>query len=71
MPAATPALTVEKMHKSFGRLEVLTRLLVDGLHEIMNKHGVAHYSTHAGSMFSQFKASRMLKTPPPMSLRRM
>ena len=23
MPAETPALTVEKMHKSFGRLEVL------------------------------------------------
>lgn len=38
----------------FGRLDVLTRLLVDGLHEIMNKHGIAHYSTHAGSMFSTF-----------------
>ncbi len=38
----------------FGRLEVLTRLLVDGLHEIMNKHGIPHYSTHAGSMFSTF-----------------
>jgi glutamate-1-semialdehyde 2,1-aminomutase len=38
----------------FERLEVLTRLLVDGLHEIMNKHGVAHCSTYAGSMFSVF-----------------
>jgi len=38
----------------FDRLEVMTRLLVDGLHEIMNKHGIPHYSTHAGSMFSTF-----------------
>jgi glutamate-1-semialdehyde 2,1-aminomutase len=38
----------------YDRLEVLTSLLVDGLHEVMNKHGVAHYSTHAGSMFSTF-----------------
>jgi glutamate-1-semialdehyde 2,1-aminomutase len=38
----------------FGRLDVLTRLLVEGLHEVMNKHGIAHYSTQAGSMFSTF-----------------
>jgi glutamate-1-semialdehyde 2,1-aminomutase len=38
----------------YDRLEVLTRLLVDGLHEIMTKHGVDHYSTKAGSMFSTF-----------------
>jgi glutamate-1-semialdehyde 2,1-aminomutase len=38
----------------YDRLEVLARLLVDGLHEIMIKHEVAHYSTQAGSMFSTF-----------------
>ncbi|HEY5425105.1 MAG TPA: glutamate-1-semialdehyde 2,1-aminomutase [Candidatus Tumulicola sp.] len=38
----------------YDRLEVLTRLLVEGLHEVMNKHGIAHYSTNAGSMFSTF-----------------
>ncbi len=38
----------------YDRLEVLTGLLVDGLHEVMTKHGVAHYSTNVGSMFSTF-----------------
>jgi glutamate-1-semialdehyde 2,1-aminomutase len=38
----------------YDRLEVLTRLLVEGLHEVMVKHGVPHYSTNAGSMFSTF-----------------
>lgn len=38
----------------FDRLDVLTRLLLDGLHEVLNKHGIAHYSTRAGSMFSTF-----------------
>jgi glutamate-1-semialdehyde 2,1-aminomutase len=38
----------------YDRLEVLTSLLVEGLHEVMDKHGVAHYSTNAGSMFSTF-----------------
>jgi glutamate-1-semialdehyde 2,1-aminomutase len=38
----------------YDRLEVLARLLIDGLHEIMIKHEVAHYSTQAGSMFSTF-----------------
>lgn len=38
----------------FDRLDVLTRLLLDGLHEVLNKHGIAHYSARAGSMFSTF-----------------
>ena len=38
----------------FERLEVLTHLLVDGLHEIMNKYGVPHYCVSAGSMFCAF-----------------
>ena len=38
----------------FERLEVLTHLLVDGLHEIMNKYGVPHYCVSAGSMFCTF-----------------
>jgi len=38
----------------YDRLEVLARLLVDGLHEVMSKHGVAHVSHYAGSMFGTF-----------------
>lgn len=38
----------------YGRLDVLARLLVEGLHEVMSKHGIPHYSTQAGSMFSTF-----------------
>ncbi len=38
----------------YDRLEVLARLLVDGLHEVMVKHGVAHVSACAGSMFGTF-----------------
>ncbi|HVS46021.1 MAG TPA: glutamate-1-semialdehyde 2,1-aminomutase [Verrucomicrobiae bacterium] len=38
----------------FERLEVLTKLLCDGLHEVFVKHGIPHYSTHAGSMFCTF-----------------
>jgi glutamate-1-semialdehyde 2,1-aminomutase len=38
----------------FDRLEILTRLLVDGLHEIMVKYGVPHYCVAAGSMFCLF-----------------
>ena len=38
----------------YDRLEVLTRLLVDGLREVMGKHGVAHCSAQAGSMFGVF-----------------
>ncbi|HEU5480794.1 MAG TPA: aminotransferase class III-fold pyridoxal phosphate-dependent enzyme, partial [Candidatus Tumulicola sp.] len=40
----------------YGRLDVLARLLVEGLHEVMSKHGIPHYSTQAGSMFSTFFA---------------
>jgi glutamate-1-semialdehyde 2,1-aminomutase len=38
----------------YDRLEVLSKLLCDGLHEVFDKHGVAHYSTYAGSMFCTF-----------------
>jgi glutamate-1-semialdehyde 2,1-aminomutase len=38
----------------YERLDVMTRLLTDGLHEVMNKHGIAHVTARAGSMFSLF-----------------
>ncbi|HUA09264.1 MAG TPA: glutamate-1-semialdehyde 2,1-aminomutase [Candidatus Acidoferrales bacterium] len=38
----------------YERLEVLARLLVDGLHEIFSKHGIAHQTAYAGSMFGYF-----------------
>jgi glutamate-1-semialdehyde 2,1-aminomutase len=38
----------------YDRLEVLAKLLTNGLHEIMQKHGVSHYSSYAGSMFGTF-----------------
>jgi glutamate-1-semialdehyde 2,1-aminomutase len=38
----------------YDRLEVLTRLLTDGLREVLNKHGVAQYAATAGSMFGVF-----------------
>lgn len=38
----------------FERLDVLTTLLCDGLHEIFTKHGIPHYSAHAGSMACTF-----------------
>jgi glutamate-1-semialdehyde 2,1-aminomutase len=38
----------------YDRLEVHTKLLCDGLHEVFAKHGIAHYSTYAGSMFCTF-----------------
>jgi glutamate-1-semialdehyde 2,1-aminomutase len=41
----------------YDRLGVLTQLLVDGLGEIMNKHGVAYRASAAGSMFGLFFAS--------------
>lgn len=43
----------------FERLEVLSRLLCEGLGEVFNKHGIPHYSTYAGSMFCTF----FLETP--------
>jgi glutamate-1-semialdehyde 2,1-aminomutase len=38
----------------YERLEVLSKLLCDGLHEVFNKHGVPHYSVYAGSMLCTF-----------------
>jgi glutamate-1-semialdehyde 2,1-aminomutase len=38
----------------YERLDVLTRLLTSGLHEIFNKHGIAHETVSAGSMFCTF-----------------
>lgn len=38
----------------YERLEVLTRLLTDGLHEVFLKHGVPHTTAYAGSMFGLF-----------------
>jgi glutamate-1-semialdehyde 2,1-aminomutase len=38
----------------YDRLEVLSKLLCDGLHEVLNKHGIPHYSTYAGSMLCTF-----------------
>jgi glutamate-1-semialdehyde 2,1-aminomutase len=38
----------------YERLDVLTRLLTEGLGEVMNKHGVPHFAAQAGSMFSLF-----------------
>jgi glutamate-1-semialdehyde 2,1-aminomutase len=38
----------------YERLDILTRLVTDGLHEIMSKHSIPHYAAQAGSMFSIF-----------------
>ncbi len=38
----------------YDRLEVLSKLLCDGLHEVFNKHGIPHYSAYAGSMFCTY-----------------
>ena len=35
-------------------LDVMTKLLADGLHEIFEKYGVPHFATRAGSMFCTF-----------------
>jgi glutamate-1-semialdehyde 2,1-aminomutase len=40
----------------YERLEVLTRLLTEGMHEIFLKHGVPHQTGFAGSMFGFFFA---------------
>lgn len=42
--------------KIYDRLEVLSKLLCDGLHEVFLKHDIPHYSTYAGSMFCTFFA---------------
>jgi glutamate-1-semialdehyde 2,1-aminomutase len=41
----------------YERLEVLTKLLTDGLREIFAKHDVPHQTAYAGSMFGYFFAS--------------
>ncbi len=38
----------------YERLEVVSKLLCDGLHEVFTKHGIPHYSTYAGSMHCTF-----------------
>jgi glutamate-1-semialdehyde 2,1-aminomutase len=38
----------------FDRLDVLTKLMTDGLHEIFSKHGIPHCTVQAGSMFGFF-----------------
>jgi glutamate-1-semialdehyde 2,1-aminomutase len=38
----------------YERLDVMTKLLCDGLHEVFNKHGVPHTSVQVGSMFCTF-----------------
>jgi glutamate-1-semialdehyde 2,1-aminomutase len=38
----------------YDRLEATTRRLVEGLDEVMRRHGVAHHCTRAGAMFSVF-----------------
>ncbi|MFN2448211.1 MAG: glutamate-1-semialdehyde 2,1-aminomutase [Candidatus Baltobacteraceae bacterium] len=42
----------------YDRLEVLTRLLCEGLHEVFLKHGVPHQSRYCGSMFGTFFSER-------------
>ena len=38
----------------YDRLEVLSKLLCDGLHEVLEKHAIPHYGTYAGSMLCTF-----------------
>ena len=40
----------------YDRLEVLTKLLTDGLREVFAKHDVPHQTAYAGSMFGYFFA---------------
>jgi glutamate-1-semialdehyde 2,1-aminomutase len=40
----------------YDRLDVLTRLLGDGMHEILSKYEIPHHGTQAGSMFGLFFA---------------
>jgi glutamate-1-semialdehyde 2,1-aminomutase len=41
----------------YERLEVLTKLLTDGLREVFGKHDVPHQTAYAGSMFGYFFAA--------------
>ena len=45
---------IQKDATFYDRLEVLAKLLCDGMHEIFNKYQIAHYSNYAGSMFCTF-----------------
>ena len=38
----------------YERLEVMSKLLADGLHEVFSKHGVPHSTGYAGSMWGLF-----------------
>lgn len=46
--------TIRDDHTLYERLEVLTRVLAEGLHEIFSKHDVPHTTAYAGSMFGFF-----------------
>jgi glutamate-1-semialdehyde 2,1-aminomutase len=49
--------TLRELHDDthiFEALEIMTKLLCDGLHEIFTKHDIPHYTTRAGSMFCTF-----------------
>lgn len=48
---------IEQDSTLYERLEVLARLLCEGLHEVFVKHGVPHYSAYAGSMHCTFFTS--------------
>jgi glutamate-1-semialdehyde 2,1-aminomutase len=45
----------------YERLEVLSKLLCDGLHEVFEKHAVPHRSVYAGSMFCTFFTDRVVE----------
>ncbi|MEO6912974.1 MAG: glutamate-1-semialdehyde 2,1-aminomutase [Candidatus Baltobacteraceae bacterium] len=45
---------IQKDATLYERLEILTKLLSEGLHEVFEKHGVPHFQTRAGSMFCTF-----------------
>jgi glutamate-1-semialdehyde 2,1-aminomutase len=38
----------------FDRMEILSKLLCDGLHEVLSKHDISHHSVYAGSMFCTY-----------------
>ena len=45
---------IQNEPRLYERLEVLSKLLCDGMHEVLSKHGIPHYSTYAGSMLCTF-----------------
>jgi glutamate-1-semialdehyde 2,1-aminomutase len=46
--------TIQNDATLYERLDVVARVLCDGLHEVFVKYGVPHYSAQAGSMFCTF-----------------